>query len=291
MDAPSAVSGMPSPRPRVLLIDDDRYHLGLLARYLDDTAFSVTRADSVSKALAAADAGELDLVIMDVRMPDEGIFPSEETHAGYETGIPLARAIRARHPDVRILALTASLEASVQEWFTRDATVAYLAKPTSRKPVLRAVKKLLGLPKEPPQIFIVHGRDPIVRELKDYVQNVLNLGEPIVLADQPSRGRTILEKFEHHAAATEVAFVLMTPDDLGGLADSPDASRERARQNVIFELGYFLGFLTRNAGRVIVLHKPPLEVPSDLAGLCYVDISHGIARAGEEIRRELREWL
>jgi predicted nucleotide-binding protein len=278
-------------RPRVLLIDDDRYHLGLLTRYLDDLSFSVTSADSVTKALGVVEAGELDLVIMDVRMPDEGVFPSEETRAGYETGIPLAGAIRRRHANVRILALTGSVEASVQEWFTRDGSVGYLPKPASRKEVLRAVKSLLGLPREPPQIFIVHGRDVIVNELKNYLQNVLKLGEPIVLAEKASAGKTILEKFEQHAKSTDIAFVLMTPDDVGGLAEPRSISRERARQNVIFELGYFLGFLRRGSGRVIVLQKPPLEVPSDLSGLSYIDIRHGVAAAGEEIRRELREWL
>jgi len=42
---------------------------------------------------------------------------------------------------------------------------------------------------------------------------------------------------------------------------------------------------------VIVLHKGPLEMLSDLAGICYVDITNGIPAAGEEIRRELLEWL
>ena len=38
-------------------------------------------------------------------------------------------------------------------------------------------------------------------------------------------------------------------------------------------------------------YNPPLEAPSDLAGVCYIDITHGIGPAGEEIRRELVEWL
>jgi predicted nucleotide-binding protein len=83
---------------------------------------------------------------------------------------------------------------------------------------------------------------------------------------------------------------MMTPDDVarkvGGTADAL-----RARQNVVFELGYFYGKLGRRSGRVILLHKGGLEIPSDIAGVVYIDISNGIEASGESIRRELRELL
>ena len=63
--------------------------------------------------------------------------------------------------------------------------------------------------------------------------------------------------------------------------------KRRARQNVILELGFFLGILGRETGRVILLHAGPLELPSDLSGVTYIDVSKGIESAGEKIRREL----
>lgn len=86
---------------------------------------------------------------------------------------------------------------------------------------------------------------------------------------------------------TTLAFVLLTPDDVGAPTTARDDEKRRARQNVILELGYFLGMFGRSAGRVFLLHKGPLELPSDLAGLCYIDISSGIEAAGESIRKEL----
>ena len=283
---------MPSALPRILLVDDDPYQLGLLTRYLGSGKWQLTSASSPKKALALVENAQFDLVIMDVMMDDEGAFPSLDTHSGWETGIPLALAIRKLQPEIKLIAYTASAAVEIQDWFTQDGTVAYLAKrESSRKRVLQTVNRLLALPCEPPQVFIVHGRDRVVSDLKNYLQNTLKLGEPIVLAEKPALGKTLIEKFEHYAAGTDIAFVLLTPDDVGALAQSSEAPQLRARQNVIFELGYFFGYLRRGSGRVILLHRGPVEMLSDLSGICRIDITNGIAAAGEEIRKELLEWL
>jgi predicted nucleotide-binding protein len=112
----------------------------------------------------------------------------------------------------------------------------------------------------------------------------------VILHEQPSLGRAILEKLAEEGEDVDLVFVLLTPDDVGGTADQPDDVKRRARQNVIFELGFFLGRLGRRSGRVVLLHKGQTELPSDISGLISIDISSGIAAAGEEIRREL-SWL
>lgn len=132
--------------------------------------------------------------------------------------------------------------------------------------------------------FIVHGHDrAALFEFKDFIQNRLGLPEPIVLEQQPNAGMTIIEKFEAHASDVDVAFVLLTPDDKLDTAELT----YRARQNVLFELGFFIGKFGRRSGRVILLHKGLLDIPSDLAGLIYIDITAGVSTAGERIRREL----
>jgi predicted nucleotide-binding protein len=137
--------------------------------------------------------------------------------------------------------------------------------------------------------FIVHGHDhQSLYELKDYLQNTLKLGEPVVLRQMPGRGKTLIEKFEREAEAVELVFVLLTPDDRVADPSDPDAEKRRARQNVILELGFFLGKLGRSSGRVLLLHKGPVEIPSDIVGVEYIDITDGIESAGESIRRELR---
>lgn len=137
------------------------------------------------------------------------------------------------------------------------------------------------------QIFIVHGRDTATRnELQLHIQNVLKRKNPIILADEASGGRAVIEKFEEFSRSVGLVFVLLTPDDEGRLIGDPNLI-PRARQNVILELGYFLAKLGRTSGRVVLLKKGSVEIPSDLAGLIPIDISNGIKAAGVDIQKEL----
>ncbi len=90
---------------------------------------------------------------------------------------------------------------------------------------------------------------------------------PIILHEKEDQGRTVIEKFIDHAGSLGAAIVLLSPDDRIEGADHN--IMHRARQNVIFELGYFLGALGRD--RVIALHKvdPNLEMPSDYIGVLF----------------------
>ena len=114
------------------------------------------------------------------------------------------------------------------------------------------------------KVFIVHGHDNAAREAVARVVSKLGL-IPIILHEQPNRGATIIEKFERHADVG-FAIILLTPDD-EGRAKGEEKLSERARQNVILELGYFVGRLKRK--RVMVLRKGDVEVPSDIFGMVY----------------------
>jgi predicted nucleotide-binding protein len=105
---------------------------------------------------------------------------------------------------------------------------------------------------------------------RESVRRVLHLLglEPIILQDQASRGQTLIEKFETHSKGVGFAVALLTPDDLGN-AQGGNAPTPRARQNVLFELGYFAGRLGR--GHVCLLKSGDVEIPSDLYGVVYVE--------------------
>jgi predicted nucleotide-binding protein len=64
---------------------------------------------------------------------------------------------------------------------------------------------------------------------------------------------------EYETAKVEYVVVLLTPDDIGSAKDEANNLKSRARQNVILELGYFVGKLGR--GRVCPLYKSDVELP------------------------------
>ncbi|KSV72934.1 hypothetical protein N182_28820 [Sinorhizobium sp. GL2] len=116
------------------------------------------------------------------------------------------------------------------------------------------------------RIFIVHGRD---NEPKEAVARFLtSLGyAPVILHEMANRGRTIIQKFREEASDVGFAVVLMTPDD-----EMPNGEM-RARQNVILELGFFLGKL--GPERVAAIVKGKLETPSDFDGVVYTPYDAG----------------
>jgi predicted nucleotide-binding protein len=116
-------------------------------------------------------------------------------------------------------------------------------------------------------VFIVHGHN---NEIKVNVARTLEkLGlNPIILHEQANAGKTIIEKFEKHSDVG-FAIILLTDDDFGK-AKNEDNLNARARQNVIIEMGYFIGRLGRE--RVCPLYTKGVELPSDLYGLLYTEI-------------------
>lgn len=121
--------------------------------------------------------------------------------------------------------------------------------------------------KDNKKVFIVHGHDGKAREAVAQLIKKLDL-DPIILHEQANQGDTVIEKFERNANVG-FAIILMTSDDTGK-ANSEAVARPRARQNVVFEWGYFVGRLGRK--RVCALYEPGIDLPSDLNGIVYISL-------------------
>jgi predicted nucleotide-binding protein len=120
------------------------------------------------------------------------------------------------------------------------------------------------------KVFIVHGHDDAAKE--GVARFLEKIGfDAVILHERPNKGRTIVTKFREEAADIGFAVVLMTPDDHGGKAGCETSPR--ARQNVVFELGFFIGML--GPARVAALVKGELETPSDFDGVVYIPLDNG----------------
>lgn len=120
-------------------------------------------------------------------------------------------------------------------------------------------------------IFIVHGRnESYLHDVERFIERCTDK-IPIILGDSPNRGKDLLGKFEENVKESLFAIIIMTGDDEGRLKTQMAELRPRARQNVVFELGYCIAKLGRD--RVAVLYDPGVEIPSDFSGVAYIDIS------------------
>lgn len=117
------------------------------------------------------------------------------------------------------------------------------------------------------RIFIVHGHDIGLKESVARFIEKLKL-TPVILHEQPNLNRAIFEKLEDYSDVG-FAIVILTPDDKGKRNNDGVQLKTRARQNVILELGYFIGKLDRK--KVCVIHKDVDELPSDIHGILYID--------------------
>jgi predicted nucleotide-binding protein len=133
-------------------------------------------------------------------------------------------------------------------------------------------------------VFIVHGHNHSAKTELARILEHLKL-QPIILHEKPNSGRTLIEKLELHSDVG-YCFVLLTPDDEGRERSSSEPLKPRARQNVVFEFGRFVGSLSRF--RVCCLYSGDVELPSDLSGIARIQFRESVNEVGTGIVRELR---
>jgi hypothetical protein len=120
-------------------------------------------------------------------------------------------------------------------------------------------------------VFLVHGRDHRVQGVARHIEKAG--GKVTILQETTLNGAsTTIERLEDQAAHACHAVVIFTGDDEGRLAGDEDLHR-RARQNVVAELGYFVGNLGRR--HVTVLSERGVEIPSNFSGVGYIELDEG----------------
>jgi predicted nucleotide-binding protein len=172
-----------------------------------------------------------------------------------------------------------------------DVTDKYInAAPGSKKRPQMVEKVISEENVDNSKVFVVHGHDTELKNDVELFLRSINL-EPVVLHRELDEGLTIIEKFEKHSNVN-YAIILLTPDDIGFPVSEADKKEEeraiefRARQNVIFEFGYFVGKLTRK--NVCCIYKSEVQLPSDLDGLIYKKVNKTVEEVGMFLMKELK---
>lgn len=282
--------------PKILFVEDEEFLRQQLAELFRRKGYEVFATQSPDEALDYVDASDMiDLVLLDVKLPVAqckriGVIESD---GGKTAGLIIGQEVRRKFRTIPIIFWTSSIERAVRDTVQEIGDCYLISKGAGPAPVFEIISRAMTglLTGTRPRCFIVHGHDAeTMNQLKEYLVTVLHFPAPVVLKEEPSAGSTILEKIEKYSYDVDLVFVLLTPDDMVVSAKNNTVTH-RPRQNVIFELGYFLGLLGRNTGRVIVLFKGNVEIPSDIHGLICIDISKGFDAAHGEISREVSVWL
>jgi len=278
----------------VLIVEDDPTWTECYTKVLKwEYGFNLHSAQSLAEAVRLLKRNHYTVAVIDYyfarpqtgdicALPDDGPL--------LISGLDLAKHITRNHPAVNILLVTQAPELTlssteIQMLRTKGIEVHYKRdiSPTRLAQLVKRARDRSQL-----RVLIVHGRDlHALEDLRSYLKTDLGLQDIVVVKDTASGGMTLIEKWEQCVADVDVAFVLCTPDDIGGLRNAASSAAGRARQNVIFELGFLVARLGRSRNRVVLLTKGDIELPSDISGMIRIDISEGVRSVGGLIKAEL----
>jgi CheY-like chemotaxis protein len=136
MNAPSAPGKNPAPSPRTVLLADDAQDLqALIALWLDEAGYQVTRVATGREIVEHAAQAEFDLLVTDILMPDGD-------------GWDAIASVHRTRPEMRILAISGGAREMPANAVLRAAraagAIASLEKPFSRPAFLEAVVRVMA---------------------------------------------------------------------------------------------------------------------------------------------------
>jgi predicted nucleotide-binding protein len=265
---------------RIILVDNSRLFRETRCEFLEQAGYQVTKAATVEEARAALSTTRTDLAIIDVRLREDADYDDW-------SGLELARDVSALVPILLMSAYRDRLAEGVRnrllpEFDEASVAVGFHTKQDGPAAMLSVVADLLRYPAagkamSPPDmqqsVFLAYGHnEPAKIAAGDFLRHnglrVLELGQVAQYGD------SILGNVDRYINQARFAVVLFTGDDEGyALKDGPARTRRRARQNVVFELGYLLAKLGQRRVRVLV--EENLEIPTNYLGMLYIPFDDG----------------
>lgn len=114
-----------------ILVAEDNDSNFVLMTYILKKYYQFDRAKNGLEAVDMVDKGQYDIVLMDIKMP-------------IMTGLEATKAIKERHPDLPVVALTANAFDSDRQAAMEAGCDDFLAKPISSEVCLATIKRFVG---------------------------------------------------------------------------------------------------------------------------------------------------
>jgi DNA-binding NtrC family response regulator len=175
---------------QVLIVDDEPQFGELYAHTLQKAGLQTQTATSARQALDLIRKSPPDMVISDVRMP------------GGASGIDLLKAVRATHPSMPFLLVTAYADVRDAVTSLKLGAIDYLSKPVDLDELLVAVTEALGvrlsggdIPEEAMRGVIAHS--PSIRAAYHDAWRVARTQVTVLIGGESGTGKEVLAKFLH----------------------------------------------------------------------------------------------
>ncbi len=120
------------PQYRLLIVDDDEGMRENLAELFESLGYEVWTAANAADALARLEAGQVDLLLTDYKMPGPN-------------GVELIEAARKRQPGLRAILMTALGDSFTEVESIRRGAIGYLNKPFEADEVATFVERILSI--------------------------------------------------------------------------------------------------------------------------------------------------
>jgi len=205
---------------QILVVDDEIGIRELLSEILGDEGYQVRLAENAAAARAFRGQTRPDLVLLDIWMPDtDGITLLREWASAGLLTMPVV-----------MMSGHGTIDTAVEA--TRLGAYDFLEKPIALQKLLATVGRALKHGGEQMQAALSLaslGRAPLVVELKQRLERVINLRAPLLLAGEPGCGIELAARFLHRRNTPWVA-----PENHSVLAESPLDLLNQARDGTLF---------------------------------------------------------
>ena len=177
----------------VLVVDDEGDIRTLIDEILSDEGYEVTVAADAAEARSARDQDKFDLVLLDIWMPDtDGISLLREWSEHGDLDCPVV-----------IMSGHGTVDTAVEA--TRLGAFDFVEKPLSLAKLLRTVERALDASKKQggptrsvlPSLLTPVGRSPLMKNLREKVQQIASHDSPILLSGEPGTGRGAFARYVH----------------------------------------------------------------------------------------------
>ena len=185
----------------ILIIDDEEKLRSLLARIIRSEGFKVLEAADCKSGLRVVEQNEIDTVLCDVKLPDG-------------SGIDMVSKIKAIHPLVEVILLTAYGNIADGVQATKNGAFDYIVKGDDNDKILPLLhksiekialqKRVIHLEKRVDEKFSFHavvGKSKPIRDAIDLAKKVAPTNAAVLLTGETGTGKEVFAQAIHQASA------------------------------------------------------------------------------------------